>query len=207
MLLKLTAKFSDDCKYSCPTASVNSASRANITEAPHTHKLSLPSPQWSLSLHLIPSDCQTHEQNTTLKNSHLGKHLPGKCPFFLNLTAAFHFFFQIAAPLYLSKGPCSPSFQMTQPCLHWGGTDCGEVRMVCMDIEIAQSQQCDFHSRMECMEQHSATLHFPLNTNKCKHSFILIRLPDTISYKLWTLHFYGSFNYYILTRYVYYYYY
>lgn len=99
MLLKLTAKFSDDCKYSCPTASVNSASRANITEAPHTHKLSLPSPQCSLSLHLIPSDCQTHEQNTTLKNSHLGKHLPGKCPFFLNLTAAFLFFFQIAAPL------------------------------------------------------------------------------------------------------------
>lgn len=93
MLLKLTAQFSDDCKYSCPTASVNSASRANITKAPHTHKLSLPSPQCSLSLHLIPSDCQTHEQNTTLKNSHLGKHLPGKCPFFLNLIAAFNFFF------------------------------------------------------------------------------------------------------------------
>lgn len=93
MLLKLTAKFSDDCKYSCPTASVNSASRANITKAPHTHKLSLPSPQCSTSLHLIPSDCQIHEQNTTLKNSHLGKHLPGKCPFFLNLTVAIHFFF------------------------------------------------------------------------------------------------------------------
>lgn len=92
MLLKLTVKFSDDCKYSCPTASVNSASRANITKAPHTHKLSLPSPQCSTSLHLIPSDCQIHEQNTTLKNSHLGKHLPGKCPFFLTLTAAFHFF-------------------------------------------------------------------------------------------------------------------
>lgn len=99
MLLKLTAKFSDDCKYSCPTASVNSASRANITKAPHTHKLSLPSPQCSTSLHLIPSDCQTHEQNTTLKNSHLGKHLPGKCPFFLNLTAAFHFFSNCCSPL------------------------------------------------------------------------------------------------------------
>lgn len=108
MLLKLTAKFSDDCKYSCPTASVNSASRANITEAPHTHKLSLPSPQWSLSLHLIPSDCQTHEQNTTLKNSHLGKHLPGKCPFFLNLTAAFHFCFSNCCSSLPLQGALQP---------------------------------------------------------------------------------------------------
>lgn len=114
MLLKLTAKFSDDCKYSCPTASVNSASRANITKAPHTHKLSLPSPQCSTSLHLIPSDCQIHEQNTTLKNSHLGKHLPGKCPFFLNLTVAIHCFFQITVPLCLSTGPLDPLISMTQ---------------------------------------------------------------------------------------------
>lgn len=116
MLLKLTAKFSDDCKYSCPTASVNSASRANITEAPHTHKLSLPSPQWSLSLHLIPSDCQTHEQNTTLKNSHLGKHLPGKCPFFLNLTAAFHFcFFKLLLLFTSPRGLAAPHFKWHSP--------------------------------------------------------------------------------------------
>lgn len=98
MLLKLTAKFSDDCKYSCPTASVNSASRANITKAPHTHKLSLPSPQCSTSLHLIPSDCQTHEQNTTLKNSHLGKHLPEKMPFLLKSDHCTLFFFKSLLP-------------------------------------------------------------------------------------------------------------
>lgn len=115
MLLKLTAKFSDDCKYSCPTASVNSASRANITKAPHTHKLSLPSPQCSTSLHLIPSDCQTHEQNTTLKNSHLGKHLPEKMPFLLKSDHCTLVFFQITAPLSLSMEPSDPLISITQP--------------------------------------------------------------------------------------------
>lgn len=104
MLLKLTAKLSDDYKYFCPTASANSAWRADtatILTSPHSTPLDCHPPKYNLS---VPSPTQQHKRaltwfwltalrkwTTALKNSYLGKRLTRKIAFLF--TTACHISF------------------------------------------------------------------------------------------------------------------